>query len=121
MARLIDAGPGCPTPTPLRGKSAAEARGLVYDDAVKAETDALYPLVADFVTPMEWPAIAPLVAGIVDAIERAACWNEFTIESFPVEAPEKGSLYRSSIISLACTIFVWSSESDLENNRGPTR
>ena len=64
MARLIDSGPGCPTPTPLRGKSAAQARGLVYDDAVKAETDPLYPLVADFVTPMEWPAIAPLVAGI---------------------------------------------------------
>lgn len=64
MARLIDSGPGCPTPTPLRGPSAAEARGLVYDDAVKAETDALYPLVADFITPMEWPAIAPLVAGI---------------------------------------------------------
>ena len=64
MARLIDAGPGCPTPTPLRGKSGAAARGLVYDDAVKAETDPLYPLVQDFVTPMEWPAIAPLVAGI---------------------------------------------------------
>ena len=40
MARLIDSGPGCPTPTPLRGASAAEARGLAYDDAVKAETDA---------------------------------------------------------------------------------
>lgn len=64
MARLIDAGPGCPTPTPLRGKSGAAARGLAYDDAVKAETDPLYPLVQDFVTPMEWPAIAPLVAGI---------------------------------------------------------
>ena len=64
MARLIDAGPGCPTPTPLRGKSGAAARGLVYDDAMKAETDPLYPLVQDFVTPMEWPAIAPLVAGI---------------------------------------------------------
>ncbi len=64
MARLIDAGPGCPTPTPRRGLSAAEQRGLVYDDAVKAETDALYPQVSDFVTPMEWPAIAPLVAGI---------------------------------------------------------
>ena len=37
MARLIDSGPGCPTPTPLRGASAAEARGLVYDDAVKME------------------------------------------------------------------------------------
>ncbi|WP_300425217.1 quinolinate synthase NadA [uncultured Hyphomonas sp.] len=64
MARLIDSGPGCPTPTPLRGASAAEARGLVYDDAVKMETDDLYPLVQDFITPMEWPAIAPLVAAI---------------------------------------------------------
>ena len=64
MARLIDSGPGCPTPTPLRGTSAAEARGLTYDDAVKAETDHLYPLVQDFITPMEWPAIAPLVAAI---------------------------------------------------------
>ena len=64
MARLIDSGPGCPTPTPLRSASAAEARGLAYDDAVKAETDALYPLVQDFITPMEWPAIAPLVAAI---------------------------------------------------------
>ena len=64
MARLIDSGPGCPTPTPLRAKSAAEARGLAYDDAVKAETDDLYPLVSDFVTPMEWPSIAPLVAEI---------------------------------------------------------
>ena len=64
MARLIDAGPGCPSPTPLRGGSAAETRGLVYDDAVRAETDDLYPLVADFITPMEWPAIAPLVAAI---------------------------------------------------------
>jgi quinolinate synthase len=64
MARLIDSGPGCPTPTPLRGPNAAEARGLSYDDAVRAETDHLYPLVKDFVTPMEWPAIAPLVAAI---------------------------------------------------------
>jgi quinolinate synthase len=64
MARLIDSGPGCPTPTPLRGPNAAEARGLTYDDAVRAETDHLYPLVKDFVTPMEWPAIAPLVAAI---------------------------------------------------------
>ncbi len=70
MARLIDAGPGCATPTPLRGRSAAAARGLAYDEAVRAETDALYPLVADFVTPMEWPAIAPLVAGI-NRLKRA--------------------------------------------------
>lgn len=64
MARLIDSGPGCPTPTPLRAKTAAEERGLVYDDKVKAETEALYPLVSDFITPMEWPAVAPLVAEI---------------------------------------------------------
>lgn len=61
MARLIDSGPGCPTPTPPHGSEALEARGLAYDAGVKAETDQLYPLVKDFVTPMEWPAIAPLV------------------------------------------------------------
>ena len=66
MARLIDSGPGCPTPTPLRAQSAAEARGLVYDDDVKAKTDHLYPMVSDFITPMEWPAVAPLVAAIND-------------------------------------------------------
>ena len=43
MARLIDAGPGCPTPTPARAKDASQARGLTYSSAVKAETDALYP------------------------------------------------------------------------------
>jgi len=64
MARLIDSTPGCPTPTPLRGESATSARGLAYDAAVKAEADHLYPLVADFITPMEWPAVAPLVAAI---------------------------------------------------------
>ncbi len=61
MARLIDSEPGCPTPTPLRTANAAEARGLTYSDAVRHATDALYPLVEDFITPMEWPAIAPLV------------------------------------------------------------
>ncbi len=64
MARLIDAGPGCAAPTPPAATSAATARGLVYDDAVRAETDPLYGLVEDFVTPAEWPAIAPLVAEI---------------------------------------------------------
>ena len=64
MARLIDAGPGCPTPTPSRAQSAADARGLSYNDNVKAATDHLYPLVSDFITPMEWPAVAPLVAEI---------------------------------------------------------
>ena len=64
MARLIDSGPGCALPTPKRTETTAEKRGLVYDDAVKAETDHLYPLVKDFITPMEWPAVAPLVAEI---------------------------------------------------------
>lgn len=60
MARLIDAGPGCPTPTPVRHGASA----LPYDQAVKDETDHLYPLAKDFITPMEWPAIAPMVAAI---------------------------------------------------------
>ncbi len=64
MARLIDSGPGCPTPTPLRGITAAERRGLAYDDAVRAETSHLYAEVQDFITPMEWPSIAPLVAAV---------------------------------------------------------
>lgn len=64
MARLIDSGPGCALPTPKRTETAAEKLGLAYDDAVKAETDHLYPLVKDFITPMEWPAVAPLVAEI---------------------------------------------------------
>lgn len=37
---------------------------LPYTDAVKAQTDALYPLVKDFVPAFEWPAYAPLVAEI---------------------------------------------------------
>lgn len=64
MARLIDAGPGCPSPTPARVISPATARGLSYDARVQAETDVLYEQVEDFITPMEWPAIAPLIAGI---------------------------------------------------------
>ncbi|GAB5457216.1 MAG: quinolinate synthase NadA [Henriciella sp.] len=64
MARLIDSGPGCPTPTPAVEQDAIEVRGLKYDDAVRAETDHLYPMVSDFITPMEWPSVAPLVAAI---------------------------------------------------------
>ncbi len=63
MARFIDFGDVCELP-PRRTENAAEARGLVYDQAVKAAVDHLYDEVADFVTPMEWPAIAPLVHGI---------------------------------------------------------
>ncbi|MEM7006827.1 MAG: quinolinate synthase NadA [Pseudomonadota bacterium] len=64
MARLIDAGPGCPTPNPRHRVLAAEARSLSYDDHVREETDHLYEEVKEFITPMEWPGIAPLVAGI---------------------------------------------------------
>ncbi|MEM6412239.1 MAG: quinolinate synthase NadA [Pseudomonadota bacterium] len=64
MARLIDAGPGCPTPNPRHRVLAAEARSLSYDDQVREETDHLYEDVKEFITPMEWPGIAPLVAGI---------------------------------------------------------
>ncbi len=65
MARLIDSNASCPAPTPLRSARAAADRGLVYDASVKAEVDALYPKVADFITPMEWPLVAPLVAAIL--------------------------------------------------------
>lgn len=61
MARVIEFGPGCDVPVARRRPSASEQRGLDYDAQVKAETDSLYEHVSDFVTPMEWPAIAPLV------------------------------------------------------------
>ncbi|MBI1360672.1 MAG: quinolinate synthase NadA [Alphaproteobacteria bacterium] len=64
MARIIDFGPVPAIPGARRKAKPAEARGLAYTAEVKAATDALYPLVEDFVTPMEWPAIAPLVHGI---------------------------------------------------------
>jgi quinolinate synthase len=64
MARIIDFGPDCAVPGKARKQSAAEARGLKYDAACKAAVDHLYPQVSEFVTPMEWPAIAPLVHGI---------------------------------------------------------
>jgi quinolinate synthase len=61
MARVIEFGPGCDAPAARRKPSAAEARGLAYDAEVKAAVDHLYEQVKDFVTPMEWPAIAPFV------------------------------------------------------------
>src|SRR5262245_19234099 len=64
MARIIEFGPGCDIPAARRRPTAAEARGLAYNDEVKAAVDHLYPRVKDFVTPMEWPAIAPLVHAI---------------------------------------------------------
>ena len=44
--------------------SAAALRGLSYTPEVKAQTDHLYERVRDVITPMEWPALAPLVAAI---------------------------------------------------------
>jgi quinolinate synthase len=70
MARIIDANApgGGPCAPPLKGSwgrlDAAAQRGLVYDDAVKAETDALYAQVKHVVPEFEWPAYAPLIAGI---------------------------------------------------------
>ncbi len=64
MARIIEFGDNCDIPTARKRPSAAAARGLDYTDEVKAAVDHLYPTVAAFVTPMEWPAIAPLVHGI---------------------------------------------------------
>jgi len=65
MARIIDYGADCTIPAVKPPKqTAAEARGLTYNAEVKAATDHLYPLVKQFVTPMEWPAIAPLIHGI---------------------------------------------------------
>ena len=61
MARVIEFGQGCDIPAARRRPSAAEARGLAYDAEVKAGADHLYALVKDFITPMEWPAIAPFV------------------------------------------------------------
>ena len=61
MARVIEFGPGCDIPAARRRPSAAEQRGLAYDAEVKAATDQLYDEVKDFITPMEWPAVAPLV------------------------------------------------------------
>ena len=64
MARIIDTAPGCDMPALTRTPTALEARGLSYNDEVKAATDYLYEEVKDFITPMEWPGIAPLVHGI---------------------------------------------------------
>ncbi|MFC6197270.1 quinolinate synthase NadA [Ponticaulis profundi] len=64
MARIIDAAPGCDMPALRRTPSALEQRGLSYNDEVRAATDHLYDDVKDFITPMEWPGIAPLVHGI---------------------------------------------------------
>ncbi len=61
MARVIEFGPGCDIPAARRRPTAAEKRGLAYDAEVKSGVDHLYEKVKDFVTPMEWPAIAPFV------------------------------------------------------------
>ena len=61
MARVIEFGDGCDIPAARQRPSPAEKRGLAYDDEVRASTDHLYEQVQGFITPMEWPAIAPLV------------------------------------------------------------
>lgn len=61
MARVIEFGQGCDIPAARRRPTAAERHGLAYNDEVKSGTDHLYAKVKDFITPMEWPAIAPFV------------------------------------------------------------
>jgi quinolinate synthase len=71
MARIIDATlaagseTDCALPSSQWGPlNAAQARGLVYDAAVKAATDHLYEKVKDVIPAFEWPAYAPLIAAI---------------------------------------------------------
>ncbi|MFC7291002.1 quinolinate synthase NadA [Hirschia litorea] len=65
MARIIDAGNTCAVPNlDKRTPNPSQDRGLAYDDDVKAAVDHLYDEVKDFVTPMEWPTLAPLIHAI---------------------------------------------------------
>lgn len=65
MARIIDAGNTCANPMlDKRAPNPSQERGLAYDDDVKAAVDHLYDDVKDFVTPMEWPTLAPLIHAI---------------------------------------------------------
>jgi len=61
-----------------------QADQLVYDDAVKARTDHLYEAVKDVVTPMEWPAFAPLI----DAINQLKVERGATILAHNYMTPE---------------------------------
>lgn len=61
-----------------------EADALVYDDGVKARTDHLYARVKDVITPMEWPAFAPLI----DAINRLKSERGATILAHNYMTPE---------------------------------
>ena len=58
MAKLIDTTEGYAVPSPA---PQTDTSTLAYTDAVREATDHLYAKVADFITPMEWPDIAPLV------------------------------------------------------------
>jgi quinolinate synthase len=46
------------------GRGALASEDLPYTEAVKAETGALYARVSNFITPLEWPAYAPVIAAI---------------------------------------------------------
>lgn len=68
MARIIDSQAGVSGAGPSRGRfgrlDAAAARGLAFTPEVEAETARLYEKVKTLVPPFEWPAYAPLIAGI---------------------------------------------------------
>ena len=69
MARVIDmqlvGGGGASCDLPARRLTPLTQRGLAYSPDVAARVDVLYEQVKDFLTPAEWPLVAPLVDGIL--------------------------------------------------------
>lgn len=49
---------------PINAEDWPDASELAYDEVVKSETDPLYERVSHVITPMEWPAHAPVIHAI---------------------------------------------------------
>ncbi len=62
-ANIVDSRPGCDL-RPFRETEALGARGLVFTPEIEAETAAIRAKLRHVVTPMEWPAFAPLISAI---------------------------------------------------------
>lgn len=60
---LIDSRPGCDL-RPFRENESLAARGLRFTPEIEAETAAIHAKLRHIVTPMEWPAFAPLISAI---------------------------------------------------------
>lgn len=63
MARIIDGVHGA-APLAPKHRDAAAARGLAFTPEIAAATASLYERVKHMIPPFEWPAYAPLVAGV---------------------------------------------------------